>query len=177
MKKILSARYTLFISAAFAAVFTVVMNNIDLIIAGPYGKGSLYLQLSFTKENFISVLNNWGPEGIAYFLDTIWLDFLYPPMYALLLSSGAANTVKKLNELSKTDEEISGLKLSIPFIAAGFDYTENLAEIYILKNNLFTDFNIAAASSISAIKWTLILVSVFNVVKEYLKLRRARIGR
>ena len=85
-----TARSAVLISLALTAVLAILLSRVDTLMAGPDGMGVVYLQLSFSRVNFESVIASWGPGGMYIFLQSIWLDFIYPPAYATLLSSAPA---------------------------------------------------------------------------------------
>ena len=168
-----TGRQAILISVAATTLLTIVLNRIDTMMAGPDGMGVAYLQLSFSREYFETVIASWGPGRVDIFLRTIWIDFLYPPAYAFLLSSAPAFfTAKKSGFSAESIVTADRIFLVLPFAAALFDYTENILHIIILKKHLFNSWIIFAASSAASIKWLLIIVCLGFFLKRYFEVRK-----
>jgi hypothetical protein len=140
--------------------------------AGPSGMGVSYLQLSFSKESFLRVISLWGEFGVDLFLKTIWIDYIYPVTYSLLIAGGLAITEFKLAENGKIFSRASQRLYLLPFPAAVFDMIENSLHVYILVNRFYNEYIILAASIISSIKWFLIIVSLLIFLKRYFAFRK-----
>lgn len=154
---ILTSRITLALSFTGTVILSYILLGIDQRLAND-GMGVVYLQLSFTSFNFRGVLLSWGPEGIELFLSTIWLDFIFPVAYSLLLSSTASLLLRQ--RTISENPSIAGFMYAAcfaPFVAAAFDYIENLLHIIIISNRLFFDVIIAAASAMAAVKFILLI--------------------
>ncbi|MFW5770128.1 MAG: hypothetical protein ACOCX9_01705 [Spirochaetota bacterium] len=180
LNTILTSRITLALSFAGTVFLSYILLGIDQRLAND-GMGVVYLELSFTSFNFRGVLLSWGPDGIDLFLSTIWLDFIFPVAYSLLLSSTASQLlrVRTINE----NPSIAGFMYAAcfaPFVAAAFDYVENLLHIIIISNRLFSDILIAMASSMAAFKFILLitllvffLFSTMSIIKGTVSARNS----
>ncbi len=157
LETILTSRITLALSFTGTVVLSYILLGIDQRLAND-GMGVVYLQLSFTSFNFRGVLLSWGPDGIELFLSTIWLDFIFPVAYSLLLSSTATLLLRQ--RTISENPSLAGFMYAAcfaPFVAAAFDYIENLLHIIIISNRLFSDMIIAVASAMAAVKFILLI--------------------
>jgi len=157
LETILTSRITLALSFTGTVILAYVLLGIDQKLAKD-GMGVVYLQLSFTSFNFRGVLLSWGPDGIELFLSTIWLDFIFPVAYSLLLSSTATLLLRQ--RTISENPSLTGFMYTAcfaPFAAAAFDYVENLLHIIIITNRLFSDMIIAVASAMAAVKFILLI--------------------
>jgi hypothetical protein len=172
MKRIFSAiarPWVVFLSVAATVSLMILLRRIDNAIAGDTGMGVLYLQLSFLKEFFVPVVASWGNRGIDIFLRTIWLDFVLPPFYALLLTSFYA-LVAKRKPLAGADgmPRRERINLFVPAAAALCDYCENCIHVIILWNRWFFGWLIAAGSIMALMKWALLAYMVLAIMKRYM---------
>lgn len=147
------------------AILTILLGTIDSRVAGPGGHGVFYLQMSFTKPAFEAILAAWGPDGIRLFIKTMWLDYIYPLSYSLLIASFIAF-------LQRKGEEIRNAWLLIPFIAGFFDMVENSIHLYILLNHAFSKSLIMTASTVALAKWLLLLASFGVMMKKWFSFRK-----
>ncbi|HMB19839.1 MAG TPA: hypothetical protein VKQ10_02125 [Spirochaetota bacterium] len=157
LETILTSRITLALSFTGTVVLAYILLGIDQRLAND-GMGIVYLELAFTSFNFRGVLLSWGPDGIELFLSTIWLDFIFPVAYSLLLSSTAAFLLRQ--RTISENPPLAGFMYAAcfaPFVAAAFDYVENLLHILIISNRLFSDMIIAMASAMAAVKFILLI--------------------
>lgn len=161
--------WVVIISMAVTVSLLMILRRIDHVIAGETGMGVLYLQLSFLKEFFVPVVASWGNRGIDIFLRTVWLDFILPLSYALLLSS-FYSLVAKNRPLSDPADmpRRDRINLLIPAAAAICDFCENGIHIIILSNRWFFEWLIAAGSVMALIKWALLAYTVLAIMKRYL---------
>jgi len=177
---LLTSKFVLLFSLCAVVVFTLLLSRIDAKIAGKDGPGVVYLQLAFFRENFEAVISAWGPEGVSFFLKTIWIDFIYPISYAVLLASAPLFLSKFVRDsygdidFKAVDDKIPiAVIIIIPFLAAFFDYIENILHAVILSRRVFSDSIIFTASVAATLKWALIFVSLFIVLAGYYSMRKA----
>ena len=130
------------------------------------------LQLSFLKQYFVTVVATWGNRGIDIFLQTIWLDFILPPAYAVLLASFYAYLNAGSDEEQKEIKRKDLIHFTLPFIAALCDYLENTAHIVILSYRWFFDSLILAGSVMALAKWAIAAYMVFVIITQYLRSMR-----
>ncbi len=135
------------------------------------------LQLAFSKERFTRVLGAWhksrGPAAIpAFRRSIIQLDFLFPIIYAMFLSGAIAILTY---EPGLEPGQGALLLFLLPFLAAIFDWIENLLHLRILKG-VDSWGEIAAvrpspifmASVATSLKWALVLASSLAIVVLFL---------
>jgi len=159
----------MFISLILTICLFIILRRIDGIIAGNSGLGVVHLQFAFIKEYFVPVIASWGTMGIDIFLQTIWLDFVFPLCYATLLSSFYAFvTVKNNSSRQMLIKKRDVINFTIPFIAAIFDYIENAFHIFILSRRWYFDSLVAAGSIAALIKWSLLAYIVCAIFIKYL---------
>lgn len=126
------------------------------------GSGGIFsLQFSFTHERFMKVITGWGNDGIATFLKTMWIDYLFPIFYATLLGSIQARVLlRKVHPVTLTQH----ILIAIPYAAALFDYMENTLHVILLSQPApYSSTLILAASMCASIKWALIFVSIVSI--------------
>jgi hypothetical protein len=162
--------------AVFTLILALVLTKIDNMISGPSGMGISYLQLSFSKQSFLRVISLWGDYGVSLFLKTVWLDFIYPLTYSMLIAGGLAITEYKLTESGKVFSMIGSKIYLLPFAAAFFDFIENTLHIYIIINKFYNEYIILCASIISSIKWFIIIFSLIIFLKRYFAFRKIMKG-
>jgi len=159
--------FSLFITA----VLSIILIKVDSVISGPEGMGVVYLQFAFIREYFEGVLLSWGKSGVDFYLNTIWIDFIYPLFYALLLSSARIYFVQKIkkNEIAGAGEIFF---MILPFIAAVFDYAENILHIVILSQRNYSDLLIMSASIAALFKWFILVVCLLAFLIKYKSFRK-----
>jgi len=149
----------------FSAIITLLLTIILMILnsrAIPSGSpGIIALQLAFTKSTFVSIINQWGIAGVTHFLNTIWIDYIYPVAYAIFFSSFIARLTIKLDK-SPTKFHIIFV---LPFIAGFLDWCENTLHIILLSNvNNISGIMIFTASIFALIKWLIVIFSVLIIL-------------
>ncbi len=121
----------------------------------PSAPGIIAMELAFTKERLISILNQWGPEGVSVYLKAMWIDYFYALFYALFLSSLFALASRAEEEDPHRGEL---LIFSLPFIAAILDWVENSLHLtYFPEYEKMSESMVFVVSFISLIKWLLAL--------------------
>ena len=118
-------------------------------------------QTSFTPENARNIMREWGMENIAHFRTVFWLDDFFPAVQALFLSSTIARLTVKRGDPGKI---LLALFLT-PFLAAAFDYMENMLLLNLLEHLDTLPSGIVLALSIaSTAKMVLITVAMLGIV-------------
>ena len=115
---------------------------------------TMFYGYSFTT--LFELLKNYGENGRLIYLGFQGKDFVYPLIYSTLLAG--------LLMRSKLPKVLS-FWIFIPWVAAIFDYAENL----IIRNQVlnFPDLNadwISIASVFTVSKWSLVFISGFFVI-------------
>ncbi len=175
-KLFLTNKSVLIFSVVSSLVLTLILIKIDNMAAGPSGMGVSYLQLSFTKENFLRIISLWGDYGVELFLTTIWIDYIYPVTYSLLIAGGMAISEFKLEENGKIFSRFGQKLFILPFFAAVSDMIENSLHVYILVNRFYNEYIILAASIAASVKWFLIIISLMIFLKRYFAFRKIMKG-
>jgi hypothetical protein len=129
------------------------------------------LQLSFSPEVFRSiVVDQWGDLRARAFLKTLTsLDFVFPLAYAGFLCGLYVWLSGKLKVATWWALEWA------PFVAAGFDYLENLLQILLVRRCLAganadsIGFLVMVTSLFAAAKWTLLVVSFLGTLAVLLR--------
>jgi hypothetical protein len=130
------------------------------------------LQLAFSEDTFRDILHQWGPEAVQTYQDNMWLDYLFPPIYAIFLASAAAVLTRRSDAPPTRAQRAL---LIAPFVAALFDYLENTLHLLILRDDALEAGLILLASVAAAIKWALLAVALLAVIGFWL--RRLIMGR
>ncbi len=127
----------------------------------PSAPSIVNLQLAFTQRRMEAVLDAWGVQGRQAYLRSLVLDFFYPIAYACVIAAWIAF----LTNISGRRPAPSVLLLfSLPFIAAGLDYVENLLHLWMLAvTHQLSPLLIFLASLSAAIKWSLAGISLFSL--------------
>jgi hypothetical protein len=162
---LLASRKIIIISLAATALLGLILARIDTAMAGEGGPGVVYLQLAFTRANFEMVLASWGKKGIELFLDTLWIDFLYPLAYATLFASAQAMLLFRKRDHVDDITSWDRFWLLVPVVAALFDYMENILHYLILSFHLFNGYWIQAASGFALCKWTLLAITLMRILQ------------
>lgn len=134
-------------------VFLIVFNVAGT--APPSGApGALALQLAFTKSAFRDVLNRWGPEAVGSYRDWLWLDYVFPLVYAVFLSSAIATLSTRRGN---TPTAAHRALFVLPFLAVPFDALENTLHLVLLRDPAHLAAGLILVASVAAaIKWGLI---------------------
>jgi hypothetical protein len=125
--------------------------------------GVVRLQLAFSKHTFRDILAQWGPDAVQTYRDYLPLDYVFPPVYAIFLSSALVVLSRQPGRL------VRGLFV-LPYLAVPFDYLENTLHLILLRG----DHTLAAglivlAALAAAIKWALLAVALLAVVIAFLR--------
>jgi hypothetical protein len=119
--------------------------------------GVVRLQLAFSKDTFRDILDQWGPDAVQTYRDYLPLDYFFPPVYAIFLSSALAVLVRRPGRL------VRGLVV-LPYLAVPFDYLKNTLHLILLRgDDTLAAGLILVASLAAAVKWTLLAVALLAV--------------
>lgn len=138
--------------------------------AAPEGTpGIVDLELAFSEERFSAIVHQWAVAGTLPLQErNLWIDFLFPCAYAVLLSSLLAWVANGLYEHWPRGFVIL---LALPLVAGLLDWVENVLLLILLRDtSSFSAPMILAASTVSLVKWLLLVVSA--LVTVYYVLRR-----
>jgi len=127
------------------------------------------LQLAFSESRFEEILAQWGPVAVYQYRDTLWLDFVFPPLYAVFLASAVAVLTAPR---PGAPLPLHRVWFVLPVIAVPFDYTENVLHLVILRDtDQLSAGLILLASLAAAVKWGLLAAALLAVI--YFFIRRA----
>lgn len=125
----------------------------------------LSFQLAFTPAKAQQALALWSEAGLAAYRTTLWLDFLFPLGYGLLISGLLARTFIKAGEAP--DNRTHWLA-AMPLLAVGCDYLENLLHWWMLSRGWpFGAAPLFIASLAAAVKWGLMGFAVLILLARW----------
>ena len=142
--------------------------------AAPVGTpGVLELELAFTAQRFDSIVGQWAEDGtLAVQQRNLWLDLFFPFAYGGLLTG-----LLGLLALPRSGEPKlrHAILLPLPLVAGFLDWIENGLLIWLLgQSSNHSPTLVLLMSTISSIKWLLLLIS--GVVVIYQLVRRIIAG-
>jgi hypothetical protein len=107
------------------------------------------LQLAFHKEIGQIILDAWGAAGREHFLNTVWIDFVFPIAYSTLLAALLARSLHRIRGAAWIQSMIF-----IPFFVALLDFAENVIEIlFVSEPDSISQSLFFAHSIIASFKW------------------------
>jgi hypothetical protein len=124
------------------------------------------LQLAFSKGTFRAVLDQWGPDAVQTYRDNLRLDYIFPLVYAIFLSSAVAVLT---HERGIPPTRFQRALFVLPYFAVPFDYLENTLHLVLLRAHTLAAGLILLASVAALIKWTLLAVTLLAVVMFFLR--------
>lgn len=133
----------------------------------PDSPGIIAMELAFSKKKLVSILNQWGAEGVGVYLKAMWIDYFYALFYAIFLSSlfALASTEEK-----KKPMRVELLIFSFPFIAGILDWVENSFHLaFFPEYEEMTESLVLAVSFVSLIKWFLALFVILAILYSFLR--------
>lgn len=160
-RKIANTQVVVF-SASITLLLTIILMILNSRAIPPGSPDIIALQFAFTKSTFVSIINQWGIAGITHFLNTIWIDYIYPVVYAIFFSSFIARLIIKLD---KSPTKFHIIIFALPFIAGFLDWCENTLHIILLSNvNNISGIMIFTASVFALIKWLIVIFSILVIL-------------
>jgi hypothetical protein len=121
-------------------------------------------QLSLSPDEFLVQRDNWGVEKCRLFLQHYWLDFLYPPVYAVFFRCLLTQI-----QLSYPTNYVYHA-LAFPIAAAIYDEIENICQLLLMAN--WTEskvvFYVGAFGAYG--KWLLLLATFYVVGHTLIKM-------
>jgi hypothetical protein len=91
----------------------------------------------------------------------MWLDFLFPLVYAVFLSSAIAVLTRQPGE---PPGRLQRALFVLPYLAVPFDLLENTLHLLILRDDALEAGLIALAAGVAAVKRALLAVALAAVV-------------
>jgi hypothetical protein len=137
--------------------------------AAPEGTpGVIELELAFTPERFDGIVDQWAEAGtLGVQQRNLWLDLLFPFAYAGLLTG-----LLGILALPPSGEPRLGLSIlvTLPVAAGILDWLENGLLIWLLgPGHYHGPIPVFLMSTISLIKWLLLLVSGAAIIYQLVK--------
>ncbi len=168
------ARKYVCLTAFFSTVvLAIIIMKIDAGLAGFGGRGIMYLQTAFTRNEFMEVLSAWRSGGVDIFLSTLWINYIYAASYAVLFASSQAYFTMARIKAGPEPVRVSDLVFFIlPFVAAIFDWIAvALLQLLFSGRNLSEDL-ILAMSVTATVKWALIVACLILLLRSYFSFRK-----
>ncbi len=135
---------------AFHGLFPFSMEKIWMLSGGI---GTPDARMFYTFPQLQNMFWHYGIEGREMYLNLQWVDMVYPVVYSTLLAS-LLYLVYKRTRLE--------ILVFVPFVAALFDYTENvLLRISILSFPNMNEKIVSIAGPVTFLKWLLIFFAFF----------------
>ncbi|SHK03004.1 hypothetical protein SAMN05216369_0080 [Marinobacter antarcticus] len=147
------------LTATLVLLAALVMINQPLK-TGSAHQGIVSYQLAGSAEQALAIVQSWGNEGLQWAKISLWVDFLFIPLYCLTL---ILLTRQCTLDRPGVRERTTARWIRTMFIAAGVaDVTENM----LLLNNLEAPTDaISIAATISALaKFTALTLGIAGLV-------------
>lgn len=143
-------------------MFIIVILIVNPLIDGGDGLEVVKLQLSFSKDAGIDIIQGWGKSGIANFNQWIFTDYIFAFAYSVFFASLLAMLILKKG-MSKSASYTWTVYLA--FIAGFFDWIENTMELFFLNNpSNFSSFLFFIHSIIASLKWATGPIAVVYII-------------
>lgn len=107
-------------------------------------------QLSLSIDDFLVQRDTWGAEGVRFYLQHYWLDFIYPAVYAVFFRCLLTQI-----QLSFPTKYIYH-SMAFPFAAAIYDEIENICQLALMAGWTESKFVFYAGAFGALAKWLLI---------------------
>jgi len=155
-------------------MFTIIMFFVNPLIDGVNGIGVIELQLSFTKEAGVEIINMWGSSGIEYFRQWIFVDYIYAFSYSIFFASLLSMLIlKKAKDTSLAYTWV----VYLAFIAGAFDWIENTIELFFFRDpSDFSSTLFFFHSILATLKWLAVPVVVVYIFVLLIKSNKVDIN-
>lgn len=161
---------------AFAVVFLCVL-GFGLIMGDALdGKtGFAGMQTTFSKAKLQTILDEWGKDGLIAYMNSMYVDFIFPFAYAIALASSVA-LVSTTKENAAEPTRLALTIFVLPLAAGLCDLIENGFHLILLPNLASFGGGLVFLSALaSTIKFTLMLVTILSIAYfAYLRLQARR---
>lgn len=159
MKSILTHKSVSGFSAALSVLLFVILAFVDFRISAAFGRGVIAHQFSFFREPALMILNSWGEAGRKLYLQTVFLDYLFPFSVGVFLASGIIDVLQK--QVGKSKNIRQTVFIIMPFVFTLFDWMENAYQIAQVRHlDRLPDWIFFMTSVCSILKWVFLLVSI-----------------
>jgi hypothetical protein len=147
------------ISLIFTFLIYLLMRPIELDLTTQTAYGVIDLEFAWNIEQMETILSSWGEELIAKEINAVLLDFGFLIVYSLSLF-GVTLLLTKAGTFTNLTH-LGYYFAILPFIAAGFDFIENVNLLLILTSpSSFPSFAPLFASICAALKFALIAITI-----------------
>ena len=149
---------------AFAVLFLCVLGFALIMGDALEGKtGFAGMQTTFSKARLQAILDDWGKYGLIAYMNSMYIDFIFPFAYAVALASSVA----LLSTPKENVAEPTRLALTIfvlPLAAGVFDLIENAFHLVLLPNLASFGGGLVFLSALaSTIKFALMLITILAI--------------
>lgn len=125
----------------------------------------LKLELSFLKSDFINILNLMGYKAVEAYKRILFIDFMFPPAYAIFLASMVINIGQRININNITTAKI--ILLTIPF-----DYIENIFHLrFVNSPEKAYQIEYFISGVFSSLRWIIVIYAVFYIIYLLIRLK------
>ncbi len=147
------------ISLVFTVLVYLLMRPIEVELTTQTAYGVIDLEFAWNVEQMETILSSWGDELIAKEINAVLLDFGFLVVYSLSLT-GVTLLLTKLGAFTSLTN-LGYYFAILPFIAAGFDFIENVNLLLVLSSpSSFPSFAPLLASICAALKFGLIIITI-----------------
>lgn len=149
---------------AFAVVFLCVLGFAVIMGDALDGKtGFAGMQTSFSKAKLQTVLDEWGKYGLIAYMNSMYIDFIFPFAYAIALASGVA-IISTEKERAATPTKLALTFFTLPLVAGFCDIIENSFHLILLPNlSSFGGGLVFLSALASTIKFILMGVTIVAI--------------
>jgi len=160
-RRIINRKNFLFIVFAFV-LFLAAFQYIFYLMREECGLSTILdLYFHYSADEAYSLLNYYGPGGRDIYFWGLLLDAVFPAIYGLFLWM----SITYLSERIHLSKSTVRFLQSLPFIAVGFDYIENLLEMRMILGYPQAVKSIAPICSwVTTFKWISIYSNIFVLV-------------
>ncbi len=132
----------------------------------PTGCNIVSLELARTPERARALFAAWGPAGVQTARESVYIDFVFIPAYALLFAGLVLAEARRARGGLKR----LGLALVVvPFVSAVLDVVENVALLQALANPQAPPGGPLAVAAFAAyVKFALLLVGLGYILAAFL---------
>lgn len=149
---------------AFAVVFLCVL-GFGLIMGDALdGKtGFAGMQTTFSKAKLQTILDEWGKYGLIAYMNSMYVDFIFPFAYAIALASSVA-LISTEKEKAATPTKMALAFFTLPLAAGVCDLIENSFHLILLPNLSAFGGGLVFLSALAAtIKFVLMFITILGI--------------
>jgi len=158
----LSKKYIIWISFLASLLIIAVFILLDRQGRPQSSQNALALQLNFSKDAFLYILEGWGELGIKTYKKILLIDYLFSITYSLFLASSLSYlTIKRDLKWKK----LYLFFFALPFVSAILDWCENTFHFVFLRAPTAASEQLIKISALCAhTKW---ILGIFSFLLVY----------